>query len=55
MWETAENIAKKEGRLDICVANAGILRGFECLEYPAEEFRKVDFLDLFDPAVETYS
>lgn len=41
MWSKAEDIAKKEGRIDICVANAGILRGAECLEYPAEEFRKV--------------
>ncbi|EKM76677.1 hypothetical protein AGABI1DRAFT_115589 [Agaricus bisporus var. burnettii JB137-S8] len=41
MWDIAEDIVKKEGRLDICVANAGILRGFECLEYPAEEFRKL--------------
>ncbi|RDB30790.1 D-arabinitol 2-dehydrogenase [ribulose-forming] [Hypsizygus marmoreus] len=41
MWKIAERIAQKEGRIDICVANAGILRGFECLEYPAEEFRKL--------------
>lgn len=41
MWSTVENIVKKEGRIDVCVANAGILQGAECLEYPAEEFRKV--------------
>lgn len=41
MWSIAEDIVKKEGRLDICVANAGILRGAECLEYPAEGFRQV--------------
>ncbi|KAG6812456.1 hypothetical protein H0H92_002721 [Tricholoma furcatifolium] len=41
MWNIAEQIAKKEGRLDVCVANAGILRGAECLDYPAEEFRKL--------------
>jgi len=41
MWEKAEQIAKKEGRLDICCANAGILAGAECLEYPAEEFKKI--------------
>ncbi|TFK61365.1 NAD(P)-binding protein [Pluteus cervinus] len=41
VWDIAEEIAKKEGRLDICVANAGILRSAECLEYPAEEFRKL--------------
>ncbi|KAG6857073.1 hypothetical protein H0H87_010038 [Tephrocybe sp. NHM501043] len=41
IWKIAEDIATKEGRLDICIANAGILRGAECLEYPAEDFRKV--------------
>jgi NAD(P)-dependent dehydrogenase (short-subunit alcohol dehydrogenase family) len=40
MWNIAEDIVKKEGRLDVCIANAGILRGAECLDYPAEEFRK---------------
>ncbi|KAG6908935.1 hypothetical protein DXG01_002714 [Tephrocybe rancida] len=41
IWKIAEEIAKKEGRLDICVANAGILHGAECLEYPAEDFKKL--------------
>jgi len=41
MWSIAEEIVKKEKRLDVCVANAGILRGAECLDYPAEEFRKL--------------
>ncbi|KAG6840513.1 hypothetical protein C0991_006273 [Blastosporella zonata] len=41
IWEIAEEIATKEGRLDICFANAGILRGAECLDYPAEDFRKL--------------
>lgn len=41
MWKIAEEIATKEGRMDICVANAGILHGAECLEYPADDFRKV--------------
>jgi NAD(P)-dependent dehydrogenase (short-subunit alcohol dehydrogenase family) len=41
MWSTVEDIVKKEGRIDVCVANAGILRGAECLDYPADEFRKV--------------
>ncbi|KAF5356917.1 hypothetical protein D9756_006398 [Leucocoprinus leucothites] len=41
MWGIAEDIVKKEGRLDVCIANAGILRGAECLEYSAEEFRKL--------------
>ncbi|KNZ81699.1 Sorbose reductase SOU1 [Termitomyces sp. J132] len=41
IWKIAEEIATKEGRLDVCVANAGILRSAECLEYAAEEFRKL--------------
>ncbi|KAG6902163.1 hypothetical protein C0995_003637 [Termitomyces sp. Mi166 len=41
IWKIAEEIAMKEGRLDVCVANAGILRSAECLEYPGEEFRKL--------------
>jgi len=47
MWTIAGDIVKKEGRLDICIANAGILRGAECLEYPAEEFRKVRWISIF--------
>ncbi|KAJ8454528.1 hypothetical protein ONZ45_g19270 [Pleurotus djamor] len=41
MWKIAEDIVAKEGRLDICFANAGILAGAECLEYPADAFTKV--------------
>ncbi|KAF8068654.1 hypothetical protein FPV67DRAFT_1084200 [Lyophyllum atratum] len=41
MWKIAEDIATKEGRLDMCVANAGMLAGAECLEYPGEEFKKL--------------
>ena len=44
MWAKAEDIAKSEGRLDICVANAGILRSAECLDYPADEFQQVCFI-----------
>ncbi|KAK7056422.1 hypothetical protein VNI00_002977 [Paramarasmius palmivorus] len=36
-----ERFVVKEGRIDICFANAGILRGAECLEYPADEFKKL--------------
>jgi NAD(P)-dependent dehydrogenase (short-subunit alcohol dehydrogenase family) len=46
MWAKAEDIAKSEGRLDICVANAGILRTAECLDYPADEFQKVCFIQV---------
>lgn len=41
VWDIVEKIAAKEGRLDVCVAAAGILRGEECLDYPAEEFQKL--------------
>ncbi|KAF8638437.1 hypothetical protein AX17_002219 [Amanita inopinata Kibby_2008] len=41
MWGVAEDIARREGRIDVCVANAGILRSGECLEYDAEEFKRL--------------
>jgi len=41
MWATVESIVDREGRIDICMANAGILHGAECLEYEAEDFKKV--------------
>lgn len=39
IWNAVEEIAGKEGRLDACVAAAGVLRGAECLDYPADEFK----------------
>ncbi|KAF8881829.1 hypothetical protein CPB84DRAFT_1817219 [Gymnopilus junonius] len=41
MWDLVEGIAEKEGRMDICVACAGILKGEEVLQYPGEEFKKI--------------
>jgi len=41
MWMKVEEIVKREGRLDICVAGAGILKEIDCLEWPAEEFKKL--------------
>ncbi|KAJ7895245.1 hypothetical protein B0H14DRAFT_3081264 [Mycena olivaceomarginata] len=41
MWGVVESIVDREGRIDICIANAGILHGAECLEYPAEDFKRV--------------
>jgi len=42
IWKKAEDIGDKEGRMDFCVAAAGILRSdIDCLEYPAQEFRDV--------------
>jgi hypothetical protein len=43
MWATVESIVDREGRIDICMANAGILHGAECLEYAAEDFKRVRF------------
>ncbi|CCL99917.1 uncharacterized protein FIBRA_01942 [Fibroporia radiculosa] len=42
MWKIGEQIGEKEGRLDTCIAAAGILRpDFDCLQYPAETFSEV--------------
>ncbi|KAJ7269553.1 hypothetical protein C8J57DRAFT_1322302 [Mycena rebaudengoi] len=41
MWAAVEEIVKHEGRIDVCMANAGIFHGAECLDYTAEDFRKV--------------
>lgn len=41
IWETVEKIAEEEGRLDACVAAAGMLRSADCLECPAEGFQKL--------------
>ncbi|KAJ7665909.1 hypothetical protein DFH06DRAFT_1470159 [Mycena polygramma] len=46
MWKAAESIAEREGRLDICIANAGIVQSFGCLDYPADEFKKIIDIDL---------
>ncbi|KAH7930841.1 NAD(P)-binding protein [Leucogyrophana mollusca] len=42
LWRIGEDIAAREGRMDVCVANAGVARGHtDCLEYPAEQFEGV--------------
>jgi len=42
MWKKVEKMAEEEGRMDVCVAAAGILKpNQDCLEYPADEFRTV--------------
>ncbi|KAJ7628000.1 hypothetical protein DFH06DRAFT_1006665 [Mycena polygramma] len=41
MWAVAESIVEKEGRLDICMANAGIPHTSACLETYAEDFKRV--------------
>ena len=48
MWKIGEEIGDREGRMDVCVAAAGILRShMDCLEYPAEEFEEVRLFFFF--------
>ena len=47
MWKIGEEIGDREGRMDVCVAAAGILKAHEdCLEYPGGEFEEVRFFFL---------
>lgn len=42
MWKLGETIGDREGRMDVCVAAAGILKGdHDCLSYPAKRFQEV--------------
>ncbi|KAF8061491.1 hypothetical protein FPV67DRAFT_282270 [Lyophyllum atratum] len=42
MWDRAREIGDREGRVDVCVAAAGVLKAHtDCLEYPAEQFQQV--------------
>jgi len=42
MWKIGEEIGNREGRMDVCVAAAGILKAHtDCLEYPEEQFKEV--------------
>jgi hypothetical protein len=41
MQNITEDIVKEEGWSGVCIANAVILRGAECLDNPGEEFRDV--------------
>lgn len=42
MWKIGDAIGDKEGRMDICVACAGVLKqDIDCLEYPADVFQQV--------------
>ncbi len=40
VWKVVEEIANKEGRMDVCICAAGILHGAGALEYPAKDFQK---------------
>ena len=45
MWKLAEDIGDKEGRLDICVAAAGVWPGdIPALEYADADFQSVSCL-----------
>ncbi|QRV76447.1 Enoyl-(Acyl carrier protein) reductase [Ceratobasidium sp. AG-Ba] len=41
MWDKVAAIGDAEGRVDVCVAAAGILHGANCLDYKAEDFQRV--------------
>jgi len=41
IWEKVAEIGEKEGRMDVCIAAAGILHEAKCLDYEAEDFQKV--------------
>lgn len=48
MWKVGEEIGNREGRVDVCVAAAGILKAHtDCLEYPGEEFEEVRLIFFF--------
>lgn len=42
MWKRAQEIGDREGRMDVCVAAAGVLKTHtDCLRYPEEQFKEV--------------
>ncbi|EJD00702.1 NAD-binding protein [Fomitiporia mediterranea MF3/22] len=41
VWEVIEAIAKREGRLDICVASAGIAEFVPCLDMTADQYERI--------------
>jgi len=42
LWAKVEQMADREGRMDVCIAAAGVLKAHQdCLNYPPEEFREV--------------
>jgi short subunit dehydrogenase len=52
MWKIGEEIGNREGRMDVCVAAAGILKAHtDCLEYPGEEFEEVRSYFLFSQSL----
>ncbi|KAI0029641.1 hypothetical protein K488DRAFT_88533 [Vararia minispora EC-137] len=42
MWAVGREVGEREGRMDVCVAAAGVLKdNTPCLDYPAAQFREV--------------
>ncbi|KAF8961737.1 hypothetical protein BDZ97DRAFT_1921063 [Flammula alnicola] len=41
IWAIVEHITEKEGRLDVCVANAGAMKDMDIMDCPADEFQKL--------------
>jgi NAD(P)-dependent dehydrogenase (short-subunit alcohol dehydrogenase family) len=42
LWKVGAEIGDREGRMDVCVAAAGVLKtDTDCLEYPAQKFQEV--------------
>ena len=42
MWKVGETVGDREGRMDVCVAAAGVLKTHtDCLEYPRAQFQDV--------------
>ncbi|KAL5510878.1 hypothetical protein ACEPAG_4635 [Sanghuangporus baumii] len=41
IWDAVEKIAQREGRLDVCIAAAGVIGSQPALEYTPEEFDKI--------------
>ncbi|KAG6920009.1 hypothetical protein DXG01_013358 [Tephrocybe rancida] len=42
MWDRVKDIGDKEGRMDVCVAAAGVAtRGMDCLDWPADAHQEV--------------
>ena len=43
MWQLGKTIGDREGRMDVCIAAAGILKGdTPCLTYPEKQFKEVN-------------
>jgi hypothetical protein len=56
MWKIGEEIGNREGRMDVCVAAAGILKEHtDCLEYPGEEFEEVRLFLRLSQMMEAFS